>query len=75
MAEGGGAVVANRNSTGGRSMGDGFMGDEAYQGKVRGLIIPHKDIKDIVHKTARFVAKHGKGERDVNDTTCCRWWC
>ncbi len=75
MVEGGGTVVANGNSTGGGSMGDGFMGDEAYQGKVRGLIVPHKDIKDIVHKTARFVAKHGKGERDGKGTCCGWWWC
>ncbi len=74
MVEGGGAIVDNHTSTGGGAMGDGFVGDEAYQGKVRGLIVPHKDIKDIVQKTARFVAKHGKGERDEKGI-CCGWRC
>ncbi|CAM9098128.1 unnamed protein product [Discosporangium mesarthrocarpum] len=31
-----------------------------YQGKVKGIIYPPPDIRAIVDKTARFVAKHGR---------------
>jgi hypothetical protein len=46
-----------------RSEGNGamFNAEEAYQGKVKGLIQPPPDIRAVADKTARFVAKNGKG--------------
>eukprot|EP00752_Nemacystus_decipiens_P010228 g9113.t1 len=57
--------VANGN--GAAAGGDGGGGgdesngvEQPYQGKVKGIIYPPPDIRAIVDKTARFVAKNGK---------------
>ncbi|CAM9113570.1 unnamed protein product [Chrysoparadoxa australica] len=34
--------------------------ESAQQGKVKGVIKPPPDIREVLHKTARFVAKNGK---------------
>ncbi|CAN0488541.1 unnamed protein product [Ectocarpus sp. 12 AP-2014] len=54
-AEGNGEAAAE----GGGDSSNGGV-EQPYQGKVKGIIYPPPDIRAIVDKTARFVAKNGK---------------
>lgn len=56
-----GAAEAGAGEGGSEAAEAGSNGVEApYQGKVKGIIYPPPDIRAIVDKTARFVAKNGK---------------
>ncbi|CAM9592740.1 unnamed protein product [Pylaiella littoralis] len=57
----GAAAGAEGSEEGQEGGGDGSSGvEQPYQGKVKGIIYPPPDIRAIVDKTARFVAKNGK---------------